>query len=309
MVLPAPVVPTSASGLAGRDGQVEVGQHRHAVDVREPDVVEAHLAARVGQRRPGLGSGTPGSSSSTPDELLERGRGRLEGVVELRDLLHRLEELAQVEQERGQHADGDLAVEGEVAAVEQHDGDRDVADQPDAGHEPRDQPEGDQVGRAVLLVDVVEDLLVARLAAERLHRADAAHRLDEVDDDERDLLAGHPVALRRRLAEPVGQPGQERPAHQRDQAELHVEEQQQARRADQGQRGGDQAVEAGLEHLVDGVDVGGLPGDHPARGVAVVEGRAQPLEVPEDPLPDLEQDVLADLAGPHQEQVAGRRPG
>ena len=45
-------------------------------------------------------------------ELLQGRRGGLERVVELRDVLHRVEELAQVEQERGQHADRDVAVEG-----------------------------------------------------------------------------------------------------------------------------------------------------------------------------------------------------
>ena len=38
-----------------------------------------------------------------------------------------------------------------------------------------------------------------------------------------------------------------------------------------------------VEQLVDRVDVGGQPGDHPARGVALVEGRRQPLEVVEHP--------------------------
>ena len=150
------------------------------------------VAAGLGRARPGsVGSGTTGSSSRTPESFSSAADGRLEGVVELRDVLHRLEELAQVEQERRQHADGDLAVEGEVAAVEQDDADGDVADQPDAGHEQRDQPERDQVGGAVLVVDVVEDLLVARLAAERLDGADAVHRLDEVHDHQRDRLAGH----------------------------------------------------------------------------------------------------------------------
>ena len=38
-----------------------------------------------------------------------------------------------------------------------------------------------------------------------------------------------------------------------------------------------------------------------------MEGRAEALEVAEDPLPDHEEDVLADRARPHQEQVAGDR--
>ena len=84
-------------------------------------MVEGHLAVRVGQRHGLRRLRDAGLLLEHAGELLQGGRGRLEGVVELRDLLHRLEELAQVEQERGEHADGDLAVEGEVAAVEQHD--------------------------------------------------------------------------------------------------------------------------------------------------------------------------------------------
>ena len=197
-------------GLPGRDGEVEAGQHRHALDVLEPDAVEVEVAAGVGERHRVGRLGDAGLLLEDAGDLLQGRVGGLERVVELRDVHHRLEELPQVEQERRQHADGDLAVEGEVAAVDQDDGDRDVADQPDLGHEPGDQAEGDEVGRAVLVVDVVEDLLVAGLAAEGLDGADAVHRLDEVDDHQRDLLAGHPVALRRLLAEPVGRPGQER---------------------------------------------------------------------------------------------------
>ena len=68
--------------------------------------------------------------------------------------------------------------------------------------------------------------------------------------------------------------------------------------ADQRQRGGDQPVEAGVEQLVDRVHVGGQPRDHPAGGVPLVEGQAQRLEVVEHPAAQVEQDGLADPAGP-----------
>ena len=208
VVLPAPVVPTSATVWPAGTVRSRSGSTGTPVDVREAGRGRsaARRAASASAHRVGRARARRAPPRARPESFSSAADGGLEGVVELRDLHHRLEELAQVEQERREHADGDLAVVGEVAAVEQDDGDRDVADQPDAGHEPGDQPEGDQVGRAVLVVDVVEDLLVARLAAERLHGADAVHRLDEVDDDQRDLLAGHAVALGRLLAEPVGQP-------------------------------------------------------------------------------------------------------
>ncbi len=273
----------------------------------KPDPLEVQLAPGAAERNRVRRLGDGGLLLEDAGELLERGGGRLEGVVELRDLHHRLEELAQVEQERREHADGDVAVVGPVAAVQQDDRDRDVADQPDPRHEPGHQPERHQVGAAVLVVDVVEDLLVARLATEGLDGADAAHGLDEVHDHQRDLLAGDRVALGGVLAEPGGEPEQERPAAQGDQPELDVEEEQDAGGADQGERRGDEPVEAGLEHLVDGVDVGGLPADDAAGRVGVVERGAEHLEVPEDPAPDLEEDVLADGARTDQEELPGDR--
>ena len=199
-------------------------------------------------------------------------------------------------------------VGGEVGAVEEGHRDGDVADELDARHEPGDQPEGHEVGGRYVVVDVVEDLEVARLAAERLDRADAAHRLDEVDDQQRDLLARDAVGLGRRLRRnhAVTQV-EERPADQRDQPELDVEEHQDHGGADQGQERRDQAVEPGLEHLVDRVDVGGLARDDATRGVVVVERRAEPLEVAEDPAAQLVEEVLADPARAQQEQLAGDR--
>src|SRR5262249_54958396 len=47
-----------------------------------------------------------------------------------------------------------------------------------------------QVRGPVLIVDDLEDLLVARLPPERLHGPDPAQRLDKVDDHQRDRLAG-----------------------------------------------------------------------------------------------------------------------
>jgi hypothetical protein len=130
-----------------------------------------------------------------------------------------------------------------------------------------------------------------------------------VDDHQRDLLAGDAVGGGRGLAEPVGQQHQEREAQQRHETELDVEEEQDASGADQRQRGGDQAVEAGLEHLVDRVDVGGLARDDPAGGVGVVELRVKGLEVSEDPAAQRVQDVLADAPLHHQEPVARDRLG
>ena len=76
----------------------------------------------------------------------------------------------------------------------------------------------------------------------------------------------------------------------------------QDRRADQRQHGGDQAVEAGLQHVLDRLDVVGGPAHHPARRVSLVERDVEPLEMPEHPPPQLEQHLLADPARALQEE-------
>jgi hypothetical protein len=269
--------------------------------VAEPHAVEPHRAACRRQLRGRHRLGYGGAFVEDAGELLQGGGRGLERVVELRQLLHRLEEPPQVQQERRQHADLQLAVDGPGAAVEQHDGDGDVAEQPDARAVDRDQPERAFVGPPVRVVDPREDRLVARLAAERVDGADAAERLDEVHDDQRHRLAAAPVRGRGVAPEPPRQPQQRREAGQRHEPERQVEQQDDDADADDRQHRGDQAVEAGVEQLVDGVDVGRQPGDGPARGVGLVERQAQPLEVVEHPLPQVEQHRLAD-APRHDEE-------
>ena len=146
-------------GLAGRDVQLEARQHRAVLRVLELDVLQVHRALGVRERRRRRGLHDARLLLQHPGQLLQRRGGRLEGVVELADVLHRLEEHPQVEQERRQHADGHLALDHPVAAVEQHHADGQVADQLDAGHEDRDQPERVDVGLAVAAGHVLEDLL------------------------------------------------------------------------------------------------------------------------------------------------------
>jgi hypothetical protein len=116
--------------------------------------------------------------------------------------LHRLEELVEVQQERREHPDGELTVEGEVRAVDEYHADGQVAGHLDARHERTDETERDLVGIAIVVVDDVEDLLVAWLAAKRLHGAHPVDRLDEVHDDDCDGLACAPVGDRRSATEP-----------------------------------------------------------------------------------------------------------
>ena len=60
--------------------------------------------------------------------------------------------------------------------------------------------------------------------------------------------------------------------------------------------GGDEVDEAVAEQVGDGLHVGRLAGDDAAGRVALVERRAQPLELEVEALADVEHDVLADAA-------------
>ncbi len=161
-------------------------------------------------------------------------------------------------------------------------------------------------GAPVLVRQHLEQLVVPRLAAERLHRADPAERLDEVHDDQRHRVPGPPVGDRAVAPEPGREPEQQREARQRDQRHPPVQEQQDDRDRHQVQRGDHQVVQATVDQLTDRVHIGGQPGDHPAGGVLLVEREREPLEVVVHPAAQVEQDRLADPAGRDQEAPLAR---
>ena len=114
--------------LPGGDVEVEVRQHDRLA-VAEPHRVERHPRGRTARPGSSAGSARLGDRRlllKDAGELLQRRGGALEGVVELRHVLQRVEEPLQVQQERGEHADLDVAVEHPQAAVAEHDAGDDV---------------------------------------------------------------------------------------------------------------------------------------------------------------------------------------
>ena len=215
---------------------------------------QGHRVGRLGHRR-GL--------VQHAGDLLQRGGGGLERVVELGQVLQRVEEPAQVQQERGQYPDLDVAVDHPQPAVAQHDPGSDVADQGDPRCVHRQDPGRTKAGRRVVPVEAAEDLLVALFPAERLDRADTAESLHEVDDDLGDRFPGLPVGDRGLAPEPHRQPGQRDEPGQHHQRERPVQQQHPGSHQDQRERRGDQGVQAVVEQVGDGIDVRHLPGDDP----------------------------------------------
>ena len=278
-------------------------QHRLALAIRERHVLQRHRAARLrhGDRFGGLPHGRLLLEHAR--QLLQRRSGGLEHVVELRQLLQRVEELAQVEHERGQHSQRHLSLREQVPAVQQHRGRREPAEQVDRRPEGRHQRVRPDVGVAVAGVDVLEDLLVARLAPERLHRADAAKRLDVVHDHEHDRHPHRAIGACGVDPEPVREPEHDRHDDERHHAEPQVEVQKDGGDRDHRDHRRDDRGQPRRQQLVQRVDVRGEPGDDAPRRVALVEGQRQLLDMREKHPAQVEQDVGADPPRQAQEQV------
>ena len=126
-----------------------------------------------------------------------------------------------------------------------------------------------------------------------------------MDDDERDRRPHGAVGKRRLAAEPLRQNHDQREGDERRQAEPEVEaEQDQCDRHHREHRGHDGA-QPGRQQLLERVDVRREAGDDPARGVALVKGQAQRLQVVEEPQAEVEQDVLPDPPGKAEKGPVG----
>ena len=115
--------------------------------------------------------------------------------VEQAQVLHRLEESPEVQEEGGKHADGHVAGEHAVAAIEEHDHRGEATEEQDPGAEHRAERVRGHQCAPVAVVEIVEDLLIARFTPERVHRADPRERLREVDDHQGDRFTRRAVGV------------------------------------------------------------------------------------------------------------------
>ena len=209
------------------------------------------------------------------EDLVERRHARLVGRVELGERLDRVEEALQVEDERGEHADGHGLVQHLVAAVEQDRGGGDRRQQLDRREVGRVQVDRLHVGLAVLVVQLREALAVAVLLPEGAHHPHAGQRLLQVGRDVRDLLAREPVGARRGDPEDHAAHEQHGEGQEGDQRQAGVEHDQDHRRADQRERGREQGGDALRHELVERLHVVRDARDDHAGLVARVEARSR----------------------------------
>ena len=199
--LPAPVAPTSATVPPAGIDQVDVVQHRLVGVVAEGHVAELDLSAHVGQVDGVRRVEHVGVGVEHRVDLLHRGHRRLERVVELAELLQRVEEAVQVADEGDQHADLERVAADQRAAVPEDDDDGDRRDELDEREVQAALHDGARVDVAVGGVGDLQPLVVALLAAERLEHADPRDRLLQVGAHVADLVAHLGVGARRARAE------------------------------------------------------------------------------------------------------------
>ena len=212
-------------------------------------------------------------------DLVERGDGREERVVELRELLHRIEEIGQVGEERDQDPDRHLVVEQEVAPVAEHDSGCDRGDEVDDREVDAAQLHRLHVRVPVAIADGTEVLARGPLARERLEHPHARDVLREGRGDRPERLAHTTVGAAGPLAKPGGRERHHRHDDQGREREPPVEEEQDDRRADEQQRVLNEGRDPVGDELVERLDVVRQAADDHAGAIALVEAERQLLEV------------------------------
>ena len=125
-------VPDEGDRPARRDRERDAVQDLGpALGVREVNVVERHLAPDLRQLARVGGVGQPRLGVEHGEDVVERGRRRQERLVELRELLHRVEEVRQEPDEDEEAARRQVALEHQRAAVAEHHGHRERREQVD----------------------------------------------------------------------------------------------------------------------------------------------------------------------------------
>jgi hypothetical protein len=106
----------------------------------------------------------------------------LEGVIEHRHLVHRLEEALGGQDQGQEHADLEVAAEDPETAREQHEGHAHVPDQDQPGLEDAVEVDGADGRAPVVLRQVGVARGILAFLPERLHGPDTGHGLHEVHD-------------------------------------------------------------------------------------------------------------------------------
>jgi hypothetical protein len=280
-------------------------EHVDAFVIGEGHVLELDLAARVGQRH-GVGRiDHVGLGVEHREDLLHGRHRRLEGVVELRELLHRVEEAAQVGGEGDEHADLQRRLRNQVAAVPEHDDHAERREELDEREVEAALHDRLHVHVTVLGVARAQLFVVRRFAAEGEQHTRAGNGFLQVGVDVGDLVAEQRVGARGVRAKDQRRGDQRGEDRQRRRGEARVQREQDDHGADEREAVGDERRDAVGDELVERVDVVRQARDDPAGLLPAEEVERQLLDVREQRAPQVEHDALSHPAHQIGLQVAG----
>ena len=267
--------------LAGLDVQIQPAQHRLGSGVAEPDVGEAQPQRAVRQLPGVLGIDDGGGGVDHLQHPLHPGPGLLADGEQRADLPDRTDQLAEVGRERKERADGDLAVQRQPAAQQQH---AELAERGDGGQRrgvlglEADHPHPQREQRPGLPAQLGD---LAGFLAEPLDHPDAGHRGLDVPDQLAGLLLGRPVGREQIAPRRVGHHPQRRCDGQRDQGQQRGEPEHGDQRDDEQQRVSGQRRNEGQQTLHQ-AHVADRPADHLPGLQGILRGAVQSLQRGED---------------------------
>ena len=217
---------------ACRDLEIEAVEHRRLVSVREPDVVEAdRRAARERSGSRGLDDDRLGTQDV---DHAPRGRDRpLRRAYTLADRPQRVHEQREVEAERRERPDRDVAVDRTMASVPEHDEHPDQRQRLERGQEDGVDVGDVECSRDDVVRAPLESRRQRRLRSEALHDPDAGDRLlDERGRVGEPLLVDlRPLGVAVRV--PAEADAEERQRGEHGQAEPPVDRQEHGRGSDE----------------------------------------------------------------------------
>ncbi|MCY1231064.1 hypothetical protein D9M72_435000 [compost metagenome] len=275
--------------------QVQPGDDDRPVAVPELHPVEVDAAAGVTERYGVLRRPHGGNLLQQAGDLLKGCLGALERVVEHGHLVHRLEKALGGQDQGQQDTHGEVPVQHTETAKEQNHRDADVADQHQARLEDAVEVDGPDSHFAVVLGQFAVAVGVFALLAESLHCPDARHGLHEVHDQARGHHPGLAEGDLGVLLVPACQEIHGHACGQHNEAAAPVQGEHRDGREHHEQHPGGQRADARVQEFAQRFEVRRLAGDDPAGRVLLVEFKAQPLCVPEDADPQVQQHRLAQL--------------
>ena len=267
--LPAPVGPTRASRAPTGMARSTSREHGRAGRRRRSRRPRTSMSPRSGRSTAPGRSGTSTGVSRSPNSLLSGGAGRLHDVEQLGQLLDRLEEVREGEDEEGDGADRELTRVHPPAADADGDGGGEQAGQLDHREVPGRDLHRAHVGVEEAAVAALEAGGLDVLPAERLHDADAGDALLELRERVADAVAHVEVGgVRVALELDAGQ-HHERHADEAEQQELPRHDGEHDHRHHEEEAVADEHQQAHLHELLERVHVARHPGDddrRPSRG-------------------------------------------